>query len=186
MREPILPLIARGDGGAVEECLDRYGGLIWSLCRRLAPTDADDAAQEIFIDLWRNAWRFRESAGSEIAFVSTLARRRLVDRRRRSTRTPQTVPLDSSVPVDGGASPDAELVAKEDLDRVQRCLESLKDKDREAVELSVYGGLSQSEIAGKLETPLGTIKTLIRRSLIRLRDCVRFNARPSLEGGRPE
>lgn len=183
MPEPILPRISRGDSRAVDECLDRYGGLVWSLCCRLAPTDAEDAAQEIFIDLWRNAWRFRENAGSEVAFISTLARRRLVDRRRRSARAPQAVSLDPIETADGGKSPAAELAAKEEIDRVRRCLGSLNDRDRQAVELSVYDGLSQSQIAEKLATPLGTIKSLIRRALIRLRDCMGASVRPALEGG---
>jgi RNA polymerase sigma-70 factor (ECF subfamily) len=183
LRDPILPRISRGDSGAVDECLDRYGGLVWSLCCRLAPTDAEDAAQEIFIDLWRNAWRFRDTAGSEATFVSTIARRRLVDRRRRAVRAPQATPLEAIEPARVGKSPAAELAAQEDLERVRRCLGSLKDRDREAVELAVYDGLSQSEIAKRLSAPLGTVKSLIRRALVRLRDCMGVNVRPALEGG---
>jgi RNA polymerase sigma-70 factor (ECF subfamily) len=181
--QSILPRVSQGDSRAVDECLDRYGGLIWSLCCRLAPNDAEDAAQEIFIDLWRNAWRFRESAGSEVAFVSTLARRRLVDRRRRCARSLQASAFGPIEPADGARTPDAELAATEELDRVRRCLSSMKDRDREAVELSVYEGLSQSEIAERLQAPLGTVKSLIRRALVRLRDCVKFDVRPALEGG---
>ena len=84
---------------------------------------------------------------------------------------------------DGGKSPAAELAAKEEIDRVRQCLGSLNDRDRQAVELSVYDGLSQSQIAEKLATPLGTIKSLIRRALIRLRDCMGASVRPALEGG---
>lgn len=177
MRDPILPRIARGESGAVDECLDRYGGLVWSLAGRLAPTDAEDAVQEIFIDLWKNAWRFRDGIGTEVAFVSTLARRRLIDRRRRADRAPPAVPLDPTTPADA-KQPATDLAAAEDLERVRQCLGGLKDRGREALELSVYDGLSQSQIAERLGAPLGTIKTLIRRALLQLRECVR-SAHPS-------
>ena len=93
---PLLSRVAKGDTAAIDECLDRYGGLVWSLARRLSPTtaDAEDAVQEIFIDLWRSAGRYSEQLGEEVTFVSTLARRRLIDRLRSLRRTPDPVPID--------------------------------------------------------------------------------------------
>ncbi len=170
--DPILPRIARGESAAVNECLDRYGGLVWSLVRRLAPADAEDAAQEIFIDLWRNAWRFREGCGTEVSFVSTLARRRLIDRRRRGERIPVVLPLDPNS-ADEKSLYSAKTDAPELVEQVRHCLANLKNRGREVIELSVYDGLTQSQIAKRLETPVGTVKTLIRRALIQLRDCVR-------------
>ena len=88
LQVPLLPRIANGETAAIDECLDRYGGLVWSLARRLSPSpsDAEDAVQEIFVDIWRNASRFREDVASEVTFVAMLARRRLVSRMRRSQR----------------------------------------------------------------------------------------------------
>lgn len=181
--DPVLPRVARGEPAAVDECLDRYGGLVWSLVRRLAPHDAEDAAQEIFIDLWRNAWRFRPEKGTEITFVSTLARRRLIDRRRRNDRSPTISPLDSQAPLLEKTNTMKSLEDTEDLERIQQCLRGLKERGREAVMLSVYDGLSQSEIAQRLDTPIGTVKTLIRRALIQLRECVRSARVPARDGG---
>jgi RNA polymerase sigma factor (sigma-70 family) len=75
--EFIFERIAAGDTRAVTECLDRYSGLVWSLVRsRLNnAADAEDATQEIFIELWKSAHRFDPSLGSEVVFVSTIARR---------------------------------------------------------------------------------------------------------------
>jgi len=91
----VLRRIAGGLSAAVRECIDRYGALIWSLARRLSRSspDAEDATQEIFLDLWRNAGRFDESKGSEKLFIAMLARRRLIDRLR---KTRIEVPTESS------------------------------------------------------------------------------------------
>ena len=185
---PLLPRVALGEPAAIDECLDRYGGLVWSLACRMAPAraDAEDAVQEIFIDLWRNAWRFRPEAGAEVAFVSTLARRRLVDLQRRVARKRPAESLDSRN-VDVPAPPvEAAVELAEDVERARNCLKQLKDRDREVIELSVYAGLSQSRIAERLDAPLGTVKTLVRRALIQLRDCMRFSSPTApAEGIRP-
>ena len=91
----LLPRIATGDNHAMEECLDLYGNLVWSLARRMSPSaDADDAVQEIFLDIWKNAARFNKNVASEKTFVMMIARRRLIDRRRKLGREPQLQLLD--------------------------------------------------------------------------------------------
>ena len=82
---PILPRVAAGEPTALAECMERYGGLVWSIALRLTGSraDAEDAIQEIFIDLWKSAARFDGAVASEKAFVAMIARRRLIDRRRR-------------------------------------------------------------------------------------------------------
>ena len=77
----VLPSVAAGDRSAMESCLQRYEGLVWSLARRMLgeSSEAEDAVQEIFIELWRSAGRFDPDEGSEATFVATIARRRLVD-----------------------------------------------------------------------------------------------------------
>jgi RNA polymerase sigma-70 factor (ECF subfamily) len=71
--------VGEGDTRAVAECIDRFGGLIWSLARRLSagPADAEDAVQEVFIALWENAGRFDPEKGAEVTFVAMIARPRL-------------------------------------------------------------------------------------------------------------
>ncbi len=90
MNPSVLQRIAAGDSTAVRECIDRFGALVWSLARRLSRTaaDAEDATQEIFLDIWRSAARFDASQGSEKVFVAMIARRRLIDRLRKTTAEP--------------------------------------------------------------------------------------------------
>jgi len=180
-----LPRIAGGDSSAIEEFLDRYGGLVWSLARRLSPspTDAEDAAQEIFIDLWKYAERFREASGSEATFVAMIARRRLIDRLRKLRRQPESQPLDDSI-LDYALPPQTsrgELA--EEASRAVACLEHVRTEERKVLELSIYHGLPQTQIAAQTGFPLGTVKTHIRRGLSQLRDCMKVRSRVRQEGG---
>ena len=77
-----LERLADGDTQALEECMTRYRGLVWSLALNYSGNreEAEDAVQEIFLDLWRHAGRYRPEIASEATFIATLARRRLIDR----------------------------------------------------------------------------------------------------------
>ena len=104
MAEGVLKRIAAGERAAVDECLKKYGGLVWSLARRMLRNqdDAEDAVQEIFVDVWKNAGRFDEAQASETTFIAMIARRRIIDRIRTSTRRIAADPLDDVLiePVD--------------------------------------------------------------------------------------
>src|ERR1700734_2723749 len=96
MNPSVLQRIASGDSAAVRECMDQYGALVWSLARRLSRTssDAEDATQEIFLDIWRSAARFDAAQGSDKVFIAMIARRRLIDRLRKTTSEPAMDPVE--------------------------------------------------------------------------------------------
>lgn len=178
MEAPVLPRVALGEAGAIDDCIERYGGLIWSLARRLSPSpaDAEDAVQEIFVDLWRSAGRFDEKIASEPTFVAMLARRRLVDRQRKIERQLQSQPLDEQAlqyPAPEGAS---RVELADESSRAAACLEGLRSDERQVLELSIYHGLPQSRIAERTGLPLGTVKTHARRGLSQLRDCMQVRS----------
>jgi RNA polymerase sigma-70 factor (ECF subfamily) len=168
---PILSRIATGDGDAVQECMNRYGGLIWSLARRMAPQAADDAVQEIFIDLWKSAGRFDPSKASEKTFIATIARRRLIDRLRRQGRRPQMRSLPE--PDDPTAEPsvDEHLVIQRGAEArsAARYLNELRPEQRQVIRLSVVEGMSHSEIANATGIAIGTVKSHIFRGLAQVR-----------------
>jgi RNA polymerase sigma-70 factor (ECF subfamily) len=169
--EPLLPEIASGDRAAVAECIDRYGPLVWSMARRLSPTaeDAEDAVQEIFLDVWRYASRFDAARGSEKAFVGILARRKLIDRmRRQKFRLGSEQPLDETHEVTLAGALHAEQDAE--MDAVRAVLVQLTLPQRRVLELSLVQGMSHAEIVAHTGLPLGTVKTLIRRGILHARN----------------
>ena len=154
----------------MNELVDQYGDLVWSLARRYfgASPIAQESVQEAFLSLWSSAGRFRPDRGSELTFVLTVARRRIVDQVRHEARFFGSVPLAGNE-VDHNSSDQARLDAQLDMMRVRPLLRQLSGNEREILSLSLYEGYSHSEIAKRLNMPLGTVKTRIRRSLIRLR-----------------
>ena len=175
MPETLLERIAAGDRGAVGQCLDRYGGLVWSLSRRMLgeSPEAEDAVQEIFTEIWRHAGRFDAAKGREVTFVATIARRRLIDRRRALGRAPETVPLAGSDEIGERADPGAgaeRTDAAVDAARVHQALAHLRPEQRQVLELCVVEGLSHGETAERTGLPLGTVKSHARRGLMRLRE----------------
>lgn len=166
----LLARVALGESSAVRECLDRYGGLVWSLARRLLHThaEAEDAVHEVFIEVWKNAWKYDRTVASETAFVAMLARRRLIDRRRRLDRRHDKDPLPetSAAPT---VVPTFDLSASEDARAAAAAFEELSDEQRRCLRLSVYEGLTHDKIAESTGLPLGTVKTHVRRGLIRIR-----------------
>jgi len=164
----VLARAARGDEVAVRECLSRFGPLVWGLARRLSPTgaDAEDATQEIFLDLWAHGGRHDPERASEETFVAMIARRRLIDRRRRARRRPALEPVEAA---SEAAAPGAgaELVAEAAM--AVRAMGQLRPEQREVLRLSVAEGLTHEEIAAQTGMPLGTVKAHARRGLIRIR-----------------
>lgn len=167
----LLKRIAAGDAGAVRECMDRFGGLVWSLARRFTFNDAEaqDAVQEVFVEVWKNAHRYDESVASETAFVAMLARRRLIDRRRRSDRRIDKSPLPEATPAVDAAR-DSLAVVSEDAKRAVEALQDLSPEQQRVLRLSIFHGLSHEKIATATGLPMGTVKTHARRGLMRLRE----------------
>jgi RNA polymerase sigma-70 factor (ECF subfamily) len=164
----ILKRVAIGDPAAVRDCIERYGALVWSIARRLSPTqsEAEDAVQDVFVDLWRSASRFDETISSEAAFIAVIARRRLLDRRRARARRPDAEPLSETPLVSNAQS--AEICAEAGL--AQKALAQLRPEQRTVLLLSACQGLSHDEIATQTGLPLGTVKAHARRGLLRIRE----------------
>jgi RNA polymerase sigma-70 factor (ECF subfamily) len=177
MTSSVLQRIASGDTAAVRECIDQYGALIWSLARRLSrtPSDAEDATQDIFLDIWRSAGRYDESQGSDKVFIAMIARRRLIDRLRKATAEPPMDPEEALESVAWASPGDAPEISVE-ADQAMRALAELRPEQRQVLELGLLQGLSQSEIAVRLKLPLGTVKSFMRRGLIKVRDYMNIDA----------
>ena len=171
MPQNILERVAAGDSLAVEECLQRYGRLVWSLALRLCPnrSDAEDAVQEVFIEVWQHASRFDPQVASEATYITMIARRRLIDRLRRWDRSLDTTPIEDEI-VESDSGKDRQGDIEEEITLARKCMKQLRPEQQKVLELSISQGLSQSQIAKVVNLPLGTVKTHARRGLIRLRE----------------
>lgn len=171
--EALLARVAAGDESAMGACLDRYANLVWSLARRFTSsgTEAEDAVQEIFIDLWSSADRFDSSKASETTFIAMIARRRLIDRLRKTKREPGMEELDVAADLDTpGPAKATEL--KAEAERARKLIRTLKPEQQRIIELAVYHGHTHQSIADSLGLPLGTVKTHLRRGLLRVREAM--------------
>lgn len=170
MSEDLLPLIARGERAAVSECIRRYGPLVLGLSRRVlgSGNEAEDAVQEIMIELWRNAARFDPSRAKERTFVVMIARRRLIDRRRA-----RRAPVESLDAVDPDRLPtllDTPFDESSDAIKAARAIDTLSEDKKKVLKLSVVEGLSHDEISERTGMPLGTVKSHLRRALTSIRE----------------
>ena len=171
MTEAILQRIANGDRNAVKDCLDKYGGLVWSLARKMLrnSNEAEDAVQEIFIDIWKNADRFDESKASEITFVAMIARRRLIDKIRHSTRRLSTDSLEDILR-EPFTRADKKMQTGLEAEQAAEAMRNLRPEQQQVLNLSIVQGMSHQEIADTLEMPLGTVKTHARRGILEVRE----------------
>jgi RNA polymerase sigma-70 factor (ECF subfamily) len=174
--ETLLQRVARGEPNAVRDTIDRYSALVWSLARRLSPTraDAEDAVQEIFISLWKSADRYDPGTAKESTFVAMVARRRLIDRMRKTGRRPDIggAELNESLapPVRDGH--EENVINGEHSRIVAEAFRELSQDQQRVLRLSLQHGQSHSQIAESTGIPLGTVKTHARRGLIRLKEAI--------------
>ena len=165
--ETLLGRVAEGDEAAFAELYDRFARPVYTLCVRALGDRgrAEDATQEAFASIWRAARTFDRSRGSAAAWIFTVARNAATDTARR--RVP--LPVDSAPErADPSPAPDEQAVTSADAFRLHAAVGTLSEREREVIELAYFSGLSQSEIAERLSTPLGTVKTRTRSALRRL------------------
>ena len=173
-RKNLLAEVATGDSKAFEELTKKYGNLIWSIARRYLSNqaEAEDAVQEIFLALWQSASRFDANKGSEITFIATIARRRLIAGLRKNNKHKILQSIDDAISNDVFKQK-SNLEKNAELSLAIGILETLETKDQELLSLSIYQGYSDVEIAKLLNLPLGTVKTKIRRNLMKIREKIK-------------
>lgn len=171
--EALIRRVAQGDKEALAALYDRYSKLVYSVALRLARNEreAEEVTQEVFISLWQRASTFQSVRGRFSSWLLGIAHHRAVDELRRRGRRPAAVPLTDDRELPSLATDGPIEIRDERQDQsVRRALDRLPHEQRQAIALAYFGGLTQSEIASSLNTPLGTVKTRMRLGLRKMRD----------------
>ena len=173
--------VAGGDGQALASLYDATSRTVYGLLLRILsdPSAAEEVLLDVYAQVWRQAASYSPERGKPLAWLTTIARSRAIDRVRRGRQEQQlSAPLDEAVRAAGGESVEAGVLAGEVRAVVRAALERLAPEQREVIELAYYGGMSHSEIAAARGLPLGTVKTRTRLGMMRLREMLR----PAWEG----
>jgi RNA polymerase sigma-70 factor (ECF subfamily) len=159
---------------AFEQLYDRHSRVVYSLLLRILQQagTAEEVAQDVFLQLWRNAAQYDESRGPFVPWLLTLARNRALDtlrlkserQRRREDQTEELPPVVTMPQFE------KELDEKRRGEKVRALMTSLNAQQKKAIELAYFEGLSHSEIAETLKEPLGTVKSWIRNGLLKLKE----------------
>lgn len=150
-----------------DELIDRVHGIVVRVVRD--PAMSEEVTQEIFLEAWRTAARFDPARGSVAAWLSTMARRRAVDRVRTEQSQRNRVDELDRQPVQGRTEPADEVISSMESARVRTALATLPDDQRQVIEMCFFDGLSHSDVADRLDLPLGTVKGRVRGGLKKLR-----------------
>ena len=172
--EELMPWIGRKDAEAFEVFYDRHGGAAYSLAYRILGDQgaAEDCIQEAFISIWRSGGRFDSTRGSVRSWTLSIVRNRAIDAlRSKSGKAPKLTFDDDAILESRPAEEhtEAEVLAAETADEVRGAISQLPGEQSKVIELAYFGGFSQSEIAGMLNVPLGTVKGRMRLGLEKIR-----------------
>lgn len=163
----LLDRISGGDQRAMVSLFDRHSHVVYAVALRVLsdPSAAEDVMQDVFLRIWRKPPVAESMSGSLGGWFAVLARNRAIDqlRRRRPQESPDDVVLISTVDV--AAESEKNLL----LARARTMMHALPEEQQTVLALAFFDGLSHSEIAERLDSPLGTIKTRLRRAVLTLR-----------------
>jgi RNA polymerase sigma-70 factor (ECF subfamily) len=179
----LMARVAQGDQQAFSTLYDRLGGPLYSLGLKMLgdAAEAEDALQEICLQIWRRAATYDTTRSSVFTWAILLARSKIIDRLRARGRRSRIVVAsteDEDNPIAAAEASVAEnttdtIDRNEEAARVRSVVGKLPAEQRQAIEMAFFSELTHHEIAAQLEQPLGTIKARIRRGLLRLRDELR-------------
>ena len=174
----LINRIAAGDDSAFDALYKRFSGPLYGMAYRMMndAKEAEDVLQEGFTYIWRKAATYDPTRSSPFAWAVMITRNKAIDRlrvRQRIEKLREKVTTEESFSQDKDETSANEPALRERGALVRSALQQIPPEQRQALELSFFGGLTHDQIAERLETPLGTIKARIRRGLLRLRDCLK-------------
>lgn len=171
--EDLITRVALRDRQAFDALYARTSAKLFGVAVRIMKNraEAEDVLQEAFIRIWQRAQSFRPGQARAMSWLIAITRNLAIDRLRARRAPVAPIEMAEEVP-DHGPTPEAATAAAEDRAQIEHCLDELEERRAEAVRSAYLEGYSYQELADRYDTPLNTIRTWLRRSLIRLRDCL--------------
>lgn len=169
----LLSATAQGDRLAFADLYRQTAGKLYAISlQMLRRRDlAEEAVQEAFVRIWHNAGDYQQEKGTVLTWMISIVRYRALDMLRATKSRRETGDEGLEEALDE-QSPEQELYEQRDRVRIDRCMDRLDEGPRQAIEMAYFRGLTHTEVCDQMETPLGTIKTWIRRGLERLKRCL--------------
>jgi RNA polymerase sigma-70 factor, ECF subfamily len=174
----LMVRIAERDEEAFEELYSESNAAVFGFALRILNdrAEAEEVTIDVFLKIWEQAARFSPDRGSVLTWLMVITRSKALDRiRYKSVRPPDWLALDEiQLAAQPGTGPDSMIELSMITTKIARVLADLPETHREAVEMALYEGMSHSEIAERLDQPIGTVKSRIRSTMIKIRDELRF------------
>jgi len=173
--EQLLADIALGSRTAFEELYRASSQQLYGICVRVLGDrdEAQDALQEVYTTVWRHARQFDQRRAGAMTWLAILARNKAIDRRRARMRSDMAVPIEDAGEIaDTAASPLQSAQALAERRELDGCLEQLDERRRALIQSAFFQALTYEELARRVSSPLGSVKSWIRRGLMQLRECL--------------
>ena len=173
--EKLIGQVALEDRRALSKLYDRTSAKLFGVCLRILKerTIAEDALQDTFVKIWRNADRYAANGLSPMTWLITIARNTAIDRARSRARSGQSAGMDEVLALPApGPTPEAAAVAAGEAKRIAGCMDELETDRRAAVRGAYLEGQSYADLAEQAGVPLNTMRTWLRRSLMKLKECL--------------
>jgi RNA polymerase sigma-70 factor (ECF subfamily) len=170
----LLSRIALADRAAFEQLYLATRAKLFAVSLRIVRERflAEEVLQDSFLSIWAHASEYARARSAPLTWMTAIVRNRSLDVVRRTREEPDIDDALTAALVDPDAAPDREALARSRAHHVRACLEELEPGERQSIALAFFHGLSHAELARHLGRPLGTVKTHIRRGLMRMRDCL--------------
>jgi len=170
-----LVAVAGGDRAAFETLYRLTSAKLFGVCLRILgkQRDAEDVLQETYTTIWHKAGLYDPERASPITWLVMIARNKAIDRARSDGSEPAAAPIELAADIDDGAAePAAEAEAADSGRRLAHCLETLETRQRALIRVAFFEGATYENLATRSRTPIGTVKSWIRRGLIKLKACL--------------
>ena len=170
----LMARIAAGDRSALRQLYQATSAKLFGVCLRILSSrdESEDVLQEVYITVWRRAERFDSGRASVMTWLSTIARNRAIDRLRARGPLANADQVDKMEIEDSAPRAEALLEAAQDRGRLHDCLAQLDARTQGVIRTAFFEGVSYEALAQRLDTPLGTVKSWIRRGLLKLKGCL--------------